>query len=98
MDIITPVVDDRVEFLWFERQPAAKWQCPIATVKNPRFEGGVIYVDFSLRRKDAEKSERFDPITDRVILEIQDGGGDPIFEEALFLNGRDLISGTIGLK
>lgn len=98
MEIITPIVDGRLEYIWYAHCRNKPWVSPIGDLENPRVEDRSIKVDFTVTRENAEKSPRYDEVRDRVVLEVHDSEGQPITEHWLNLRGRDEITGTIGIR
>lgn len=98
MEIITPIVDGRLEYIWYAHCRNKPWVSNVGELSDPRVENRAIKVDFTVTRKNAEQSARYDEVRDRVVLDVQDSEGHPITEQWLYLRGRDEITGTIGIR
>lgn len=96
MSYVTPIIDGRLKYLWHAHP--RPWISSVASLDAPRYEGGAIKVDFHIKHSDAKEGYRYNPEDGGCVIDVCDSNGVPIFESRLVFEGKEEISGTIGIR
>lgn len=91
---LDPMLGSKIEYIWFAHPKP--WKMSVGKLNHVNIKDGVIRANFTLKKKEAVDSERWDAENERLLLEVLDAENRTVIDNWLPVK-ESIVTATLCL-